>query len=236
MTRPLASLLLLSMSVLQAQSASDPTGHWEGTIAAAGFEQRIEIDFARGRGGEVIGTITIPAERIERLPLTVAVEGSSIRFHARADQPITAVLSPDGLSMAASYSVGGYSVPFALIRTGEARSAPAASNRAVGPGFVGVWNGTLRAKGEDVRLVLTLVNDGDGTSRGSVVLVDQGQLQIPATVIRQEDASLTIEFASIGASYEATLNPEGTELAGNVSQGADLTPATFRRSTATDVR
>jgi hypothetical protein len=93
---PLA-LLLLSASSLRAQPAVDPSGHWEGSIQIPDRELTFEVDLARNEKGELSGTINTPAQKIMGIPLrTVVVDGTSVSFNARRDQPFKAVLSVDG--------------------------------------------------------------------------------------------------------------------------------------------
>ena len=99
--------------------------------------------------------------------------------------------------------------------------------------FKGVWNGTLDANGKQLRAILNLSNQPDGTATGSIVTVDDG-LDIPIGSITQEASSLTLDLKAVGASYSGALNPDSTELAGTYTQGSLVLPLTFRRSTMTE--
>jgi hypothetical protein len=237
MIRVTAMLLVaLWTFVGEAQTRVDPTGHWEGTIQAPGLALDIEVDLIRTATGELAGTITIPAENTRGLPLKVAVDGDVVRFHARADQPIAAVLSPDGTSLSAHFNIDVYSIPFTLVRTGEPRFDVSARSAAVGRELEGTWTGVLRTAGGEWRLALTLANGPEGSSTGIIVNLDQGGLEIPASAIEQAAATLTLEFKAVGASFKGTLNAEGTELLGTFSQGAVSVPVTFRHTATGDQR
>lgn len=67
-------------------------------------------------------TGAISAADARGLPLAkVAVEGRTITFHSRSDQPMKAMLSEDGRSMSGDATMSGYTLPFTMTRAGEAR-------------------------------------------------------------------------------------------------------------------
>jgi hypothetical protein len=228
-----AALLPGLASSLNAQNSVDPSGHWEGTIQASGMEVRVEIDLARNSKGELAGTFGQPAEHLTGLPLTnFTVDGRSVSFQikggAPGDRAFKATLSADGTSMSgdfASHQVG--TVAFILNRTGDPRIEATPRSAAIGKEFEGTWNGTLDANGMQLRLVLTMANQPDGTATGSLVNVDEG-LEIPITTITQKASSITLDVKAVRGSYSGALNPEGTELAGTLTQGAATLPLTFR--------
>jgi hypothetical protein len=60
----LAGLVLLPAPTLLAQTAIDPSGHWEGAVDAPGMQLRFEVDLARNSLGELAGTVSVPAEKL----------------------------------------------------------------------------------------------------------------------------------------------------------------------------
>lgn len=229
----LAALFLLAVPSLRAQTAADPSGHWEGTLQVPGIEVSIEVDLAQNSKGEVAGTITIPGENLKGLPLaTVAVEGTSISFSARADQPFQGALSADGKSISGDLTVDGFHVPVSLIRTGDPSIDAPAKSAPIGKELEGTWNGTLDVNGTPLRLVLTMSNQLDGTAIGSIVNLDEGRLTIPVSTITQAASSLTLDLKTVGGSYAGALNKEGTELVGTYRQGALVVPLNFRHAPA----
>jgi len=225
-----AAVYLTSAASLHAQTAVDPSGHWQGELQAPGMSIAFEVDFAKKTGGGYAGAVNIPSERVKGLPLTkVTVDGKSIAFEARADQPLTGVLSDDGTSITGDYLMMGASVPFVLTRSGESRLAPPPKSAAITGALEGEWDGTIDANGQSLRLVLTLANEADGSATGRVVNLDEGGLQIPLTVT-QNGAHVTLDFSVLaGASFAGTLDGAGTQLAGTYTQGEKQAPLTFRK-------
>jgi hypothetical protein len=226
-----AALLVVPASSLRAGTAVDPSGHWEGTIQAANMQVRVEIDLAKNGKGELAGTFGEPAQGVKGLPLsTVTVEGESVRFVVKGG-PDPAMfqgkLSADGASMSGDVAQAGYSIPFTLTRTGDARIAPVPKNPPIGKELEGTWNGALDLDGKPMRLVLKMSNQLDGTASGTIVSPDGTGVEVPVA-ITQKAANLTIDVVSVGASFAGVLNAAGTELAGTWKQGTSSMPLTFR--------
>ena len=230
-TFTLASLFFVPVSS-PAQTAVNPSGHWEGTIQAPEMETKIEIDLARDGNGALTGTFGQPGERLTGLPLSdFALEGTSIRFQIKGkpgERAFDGKLSADGKSISGSFTMQGFPMPFSLTRTGDANIAASSGGPRLGNELVGSWDGTLDVRGTLVRLTLTMANRPYGTSVASILNVDQG-LEIPVSAITQAGSSVTLEVKSINGSYTGAVNGSGTELAGTFSQGAGSLPLTFHK-------
>ena len=227
----LFTLALVPVSA-PAQTAVDPSGHWEGAIQAPEMETKIEIDLARDGAGALVGTFGQPGERLTGLPLSdFALDGASIRFQIKGkagERAFDGKLSADGKAITGSFTMQGFPMPFTLTRTGDAKIAAPAGGPRLGNELVGSWDATLDVKGTLLRLTLTMANKPDGTSVASIFNIDQG-LEIPVSAIAQAGSSVTLEIKSINGSYTGSVNGAGTELAGTFSQGAGSVPLTFRK-------
>jgi len=230
-----ASLLLVPATSLLAQTAVDPSGHWEGTVQLPSMPVNVEIDLAKNSKGELAGTFSQPADGVKGLPLsTVAVENRSVRFVVKGGpEPATfeGALSADGHSLTGSIAQAGASLPLTLTRTGDARIAPAPKNAAIGKELEGTWNGALDLGGRQMRITLKMSNQPDGTATGTIVSADGSGVEIPIGMT-QKASTLTIDVASVGASYVGVLNEAGTELSGTWTQGPGSLPLTFKRAGA----
>jgi hypothetical protein len=237
LTSLLVTLLLAAAPPARgAQTAAALAGHWEGAVEAEGRVATFEVDLATTRQGEPVGTISVPAQNVKGLPLTsIRLEGKSVAFYARTDQPFNGVLSADGHSISGEFNVSGHSIPFTMTRTGDPRIAPQPTSAPIGRDLEGTWNATLNGHEGTLRLVLTMTNRADGTATGRVVNLDEGSLELPARITRT-GSSVTLEFNVVGASYTGILNDAGTELAGTYTQGPVTTPLTFQRAAAADVK
>ena len=230
----IAALFLSSAAALRAQAAADPSGHWQGMLQAPGMDLEFEVDLAKNGSSALAGTVSIPAQKLKGLPLLkVAVEGRSVTFYARADQPLTGVLSADGTSISGDFFASGNTVPFTMSRAGDARVVAPATSAPISKALEGSWNGTLETGGMQLRLVLTLANHLDGTATGHIVNLDQGGLRLPLT-ITQSARTVTLDSTVVASSFAGTLNQDSTELAGTFTQGTLNAPLTFHRMAASD--
>ena len=111
-------LILVAAPLLDAQTA-DPSGHWEATMQLPSGDLRFELDLDRNPTGEIAGTIGTPAQHLIGLPLArVVLDGRTITFFAREDQPFTGELLADGQTITGNYRLEGQSIPLTLTRTG----------------------------------------------------------------------------------------------------------------------
>jgi hypothetical protein len=225
------AIALLGLTpALLAQPASDPSGHWEGAIAAPTGEVRIELDLARSAGGQLAGTFGQPARKLKGFPLsTVSMKDAVLSFElaAGSNARFQADVAADGRSMSGTFEGLGGPLPFTMTRTGEPRTYAAPTSAAVSKELEGTWSGTISVDG-GLRLILKLTNRPDGTSTGVIVSVDQGGFEMPVA-IAQKGSALTLDVPMVGATYVAALNERG-ELVGtyNTAQGQEL-PLNFVR-------
>ena len=214
----------------RAQLPVDPSGHWEGTVQAPEMIITFHIDIAKNNNGVLHGTISIPVQGVKGLPLAkVAIEETGVSFGVRADQLFKGVLSADGKSIAGDFNASGFAAPFSLSRTGDAIIEETPSSPRISKELEGTWNGTLGADGKQLRLVLKLTNQPDGTSSGRVINLDEGGLELPI-MITQDGSTVTLASTAVKSSFSGVLNPEGTQLTGTFSQGSVVVPMTFQRN------
>ena|SRR5437899_8094207 len=118
--------------------------------------------------------------------------------------------------------------PLDLERTGDARIYALPPSARIGKELEGVWKGTLEVEG-GMRVTLSLANQADGTSSGTLVSLDENNLTVPV-VIAQDGTKLTLTLPTVGSSYVGTVNASGTEVGGTytTSRGIAL-PLTLKR-------
>jgi hypothetical protein len=236
-TSLLVVLLVVSVTFVRAQTAADPSGHWEGTIKAPDKDVPIEIDLAKNSNGELAATFSNPGEHLSGLPLAnVVADGRSLRFVLKAGSgggPFDGMLADDGRSITGTFTVatgqGNFALPFTLTRTGDARIEAPPKNAAVGKDLEGTWNGTIDVDGKQMRVLLKMLNHPDGTATGIVANLDQPEVEIPLTTITQNASQVSLEVKVIGGAYVGALNAAGTELTGTWTQGGFTAPLTFRK-------
>ena len=206
-------------------------GHWSGAIEVPGTTLAVEIDLDKTAKGW-IGTIGIPAQGTSGLPLeAIAFQDGKWTFRikgAPGEPTFIGTISEDGKAMAGDFKQGPGVIPFKLTRTGDAKVEEVKANPAVAKEFTGKWEGALEV-GQTLRLRLTITN-GEAGATATLVSLDQGGVEIPATAITQRGARLSLTVKMVGGGYEAELNKEGTELNGTWTQNGNALPLKLKKS------
>lgn len=97
-----------------------------------------------------------------------------------------------------------------------------------GEGAAGEWRGVLEVGAMTLRLALHVEEKDDGGLGAILDSVDQGA-KIPVDTVVFERGTLRLALHAIGASYQGTLNADGSALEGVWSQGGRELPLTFHR-------
>src|SRR5271163_3084774 len=96
---------------------------------------------------------------------------------------------------------------------------------------VGDWQGTLKAGGAELRLVLHIAKNDDGSLKATLDSVDQGANGIPVTAISLKDSKLSLTINAVHGGYEGKVSADASEISGTWTQGQSL-PLSFKRSAA----
>lgn len=223
------ALLIAAGSAAAAQTPGDPSGHWVGSLPA-GPGLDIEIDLAK-KGEVWHGTMSVPAQGTKGIPLAdLAVKGTAVSFAikgAPGEPNYSGTLSPDGKSIAGTFSQGGSSLPLTLAWKGEAKFEVPPKSTPITRELEGSWEGTLDVKGNLLRLALKLTNDPAG-AKGTLISLDQGNAEIPIAAITQEGTRLKLLVTMISGTFDGEL--KGSELAGTWVQGPLNLPLVFKRA------
>ena len=97
--------------------------------------------------------------------------------------------------------------------------------------IAGDWQGTLKAGGAELRLVLHVAKNADGTLKATLDSVDQGANGIPVTSISLKDSKLNLAVDAVHGTYEGKVTADANEISGTWTQGQSL-PLSFKRASA----
>lgn len=97
--------------------------------------------------------------------------------------------------------------------------------------IAGDWQGTLSANGAELRLVLHIVQNADGTYKATLDSVNQGANGIPVTSIAIKNASLNLTIDAVHGTYEGKVSADASKIEGMWTQRQAL-PLTFKRAAA----
>ena len=231
-----AIALLCSAAPLRAQLSTDPSGHWDGGIQTPEMSISIQVDLTRDSAGQLAGTISVPPQNLKGFPLVIeSAEGQTISFRfkgAPGNRVFQGVIAEDGGSIRGAFIQSGFTMPFVLSRQGAAQIDTPIKSAPISKELEGPWSATLEGtypNGIPRKIVLTLSNQPDGTSTGTVFNPGDG-LEIPITSITQDAENVTLDLRAVSGSYAGKVNTEGTELVGTFIQGTTVLPLTFRRA------
>ena len=228
----LFAVALLPVAWASAEPAATVTGHWEGAIHAAADDFAVAVDLATDDAGKLAGTFSNAAQRINGLPLWGAsVDGRLIKLEIKtagpAIQTFDGRLSVDGQSITGQFLVDVYAVPFELKRTGDARIAPPPRSAAVDAKLAGSWAGTLEIQGKSFPIALELTNHADKTATGAWAA---GGTPLSAIAIAVDGNSLTLTSVITPTTFTGSVNAEGTQISGTLTESSASRPVVFTRA------
>ena len=108
-----------------------------------------------------------------------------------------------------------------------------ASSVSLAQDISGAWNGTLNTGMGELRLVLHITKNADGTLKATLDSVDQNANGIPVTSATLKDSHLSLKVDDVNGAYEGKVNADASEIAGTWTQGAPLELNFHRGSIAT---
>jgi pimeloyl-ACP methyl ester carboxylesterase len=221
-----------------AEPTSNPAGHWEGTLTLPGVPLAVRVDLDRTPGGAWRGTVDIPVQGLRGFKLDpVTVDGAAVRFAMPgipgdpqfAGRFDGAVRPP---TLAGEFTQAGQTFPFRLEQ--QPRPSPdvgqTPSRGVPGQGVVGYWQGAVKpVPALELRLGLEVTNRPSAGLGGVLISLDQGGVRIPITSLSETNAAVRFETASVGGRFSGKFNDDGSDLAGEWTQGGQAMPLTFMR-------
>src|SRR5437879_13235546 len=88
--------------------------------------------------------------------------------------------------------------------------------------ITGDWNGTLKPGGAELRLVLHITRNADGSLKATLDSIDQGANGIPVNAVTLNDSKLNLKVDAVNGTYDGNVNAEASEIADTWTQGQPL--------------
>jgi hypothetical protein len=229
-----AGVALLFASLACAQTG--PSGHWEGVVVADNNNEiGVTLDLAKNAKSEWIASMGIPAGNLTGMVvMDVVVNGDALRFvgvelmMAKFDL----ALAPDG-KLKGTVANGPNSRPIEFKRTGEAKVELIPDSPAVSKELEGDWEGLFggpNAPNGGIRLTFHFKNKPDNTVKATM---DSGlsanMVAMPLNNVKQAGQKVEFGIKIAHASFEGTMNKEGTEIAGQFIHDSNPMPMTLRK-------
>jgi len=212
----------LALAAGIAVGQTDFSGHWEGTIDAPNGPTLLALDLAKNAKGVWVASLGVPERKISGLHVTdISVAGSEVRFSAPdlPGSPTFELTLADG-KLKGALLVQALSLELEMQRTGDAKVDIAQPSPAVSKELEGDWEGAITIPdGSTLPVVVHFRNQPDQTVEASLDSPGQGARGIPIRGVAQKGAVVEFAVQAVGGSYKGTLNKEGTEMAGEWTQG-----------------
>jgi fermentation-respiration switch protein FrsA (DUF1100 family) len=109
------------------------------------------------------------------------------------------------------------------LRAGE--EAPKSDARSI----VGVWQGTLKVGGTELRVLFRFAKDGEAGLKASLDSPDQGAKGIPADTATFEQGVVQVEIKKIMGAYQGKLDKDGVAIQGTWKQAGGVMPLELKR-------
>jgi pimeloyl-ACP methyl ester carboxylesterase len=97
--------------------------------------------------------------------------------------------------------------------------------------IAGDWQGTLKAGPAELRLVLHIAQNADGTYHATLDSIDQASYGLPVSSMSLKSSKLNFTVDVVHGTYEGKVNADASEISGTWSQGQPL-PLAFKKATA----
>ena len=225
-------LLSLALLLIPVQSQPSAAGHWEGNIAVPGTPIQIVIDLARGKEGFWRGTLGVPSQGGQDLPLlNLTVDAGTVSFDmpgAPGYPSMKGKVSADGKAITGELVQAGHNLPFQLERKGETKlTADAKTPGPVGE-LKGEWEGALNAGGQTLRLKFKIAPSQEGSLAGVLDSIDQ-QVFIPIDSATEQAGSVNLVLNLIGGAFKGKLVADKKSIEGTWEQNGNSLPLTLTR-------
>lgn len=224
-----------------ADAAKTAAGYWAGSITTPRGELPLSVELIAGGADGWQGTVDCPRQGVRGFKAdAIKVTDSAVEFALTGlpgDPSFTGKLATDGASITGDLSQGGNAIPFRLERA--TKPAPVLDENAVpakgeaGKGLAGKWRGSIKPlPGIELRLDLDAKADADGKLTGEMISLDQGSPRIALGTVTEKDGAVQFEVPQVRGEFTGKLNADGSEIAGEWSQGGRSTPLVFKRLAA----
>ena len=202
--------------------AEDVIGDWIGKVRVpAGVELTIATHIRNGAGGVLEGYAESPDQTVTSLPMTeIAATADTLAFAVpMVKGTYKGTWDPAAKAWVGTFTQAGFDMPLSL-----ARGLP--EKRPVVAGLDGDWSGVIAAPQGDLRILLHVKTDADGTL-ALFESPDQSPMKMVAFLTHEGDG-VRVELRGIGG-FEGRLSPDGRTLDGQWTQMGGALPLTLKK-------
>ena len=226
MTRMFLTLATLIGLATATATAADPKleGDWQGTLKiTADLSLKLVYHIKKAADGTYTATMDSPDQGAKGLKVdSIKYEnGTATLTSKQIGAEFVGKPKVDGKSIEGTFTQGGNGIPLTL--------TPAVAAAAGKPDMI--WEGKLKANaGIEMRLVLNLFKQKDGTYTATMDSPDQGVAGMKVDTVSLGKDKLTFEVKLIKGEFSGKLNDAGIEAEGEWKQLGNAMPLTLKKT------
>lgn len=225
-----------------AEATKTIAGYWAGALSTPRGDLPFSVEWVAAADGKWKGTVDCPKQGVRGFAFdTAKVSGVAVDFVLTGlpnDPTFNGQLSADGKVITGEAAQpNGSTIPFRLERT--EKPAPQPDPFAVpakgqpGKGLAGKWRGSIKpVPGIELRLDVEATAHADGKLSGDMISLDQGSPRIPLASVTDKDGAVNFEVPQVRGSFTGKLSADGSEIAGEWTQGNRPSPLVLKRMAA----
>jgi pimeloyl-ACP methyl ester carboxylesterase len=203
-------------------------GDWQGTLKVSGAEMRLALHIAINHSDGYKATMDSLDQGTNGIPITsMSFKDSKMKFTVDSIQgSYEGTVDNAGAAIDGTWVQSGQSFPLDFKR---ATSPIKTEHRPAEPSDIdGAWLGTVEVGAAKLRIVFHVANTEDGLT-ATMDSLDQDVKGIPATEVKRDGDSLTIEMKQLGGMFKGTINKDRTAIEGTWMQGGAARPFAMQR-------
>ena len=232
-----ASLALIADK--KGEKKKDPllqmVGDWTGSMKLGSERMTLVVHIVMSKNGMLVATVDSPTQRLFDLPAEMQLYRGAIGFvMPRLSASFRGQVTSDSRKMKGYFSQGDAAAYITLVHSAPLPEPEPIVNDepdkpAVTTDFLGDWIGELPVGDRQVRIVLHIRRNREGT-RASVDSPDQDTFGIHVDSIVSEDKKLTFSIPSLKANFEGTADDTRSNITGTFTQDGKPRPLIFTKS------
>ena len=200
-------------------------GDWQGKLSAGGAELTIVVHIKPTSDGKLSATMDSVDQGAMGIPIsTISFDGSHLNFTVNAVQGNYAgTVNPDTSAIDGTWTQGA-PMPLNFTRA----VAKAAAKPAPPTDLDGMWLGTLKIGGMNLRAVFKIVNTTAGLT-AQTQSPDQSPNWLPVTSVTRDGDTVTLDMKAVQASFTGKLSADKQSIDGTFTQMDNSMPLVLKR-------
>jgi fermentation-respiration switch protein FrsA (DUF1100 family) len=231
----LTALLFVALPLAYGEQSIE--GTWQGTLEVAGTQLRVVFNISKTPQGTLTATMDSPDQGAKDIPVEVVTFQNSLLYLEvkSAMGTFEGDLKSDKSAIEGEWKQSGMSLPLVLKHTEEIpqvhkiqepKSPPSSGDQ----GIEGIWLGTLKFSGMELRVVFKIFQNPEGKLTATLDSPDQGAKDIPVEEVTFQNSHLRLDAKSINGIFEGDIKENKSMIEGEWKQNGVSVPLVLQRT------